>query len=118
VQIGADIIGFGTTVDISDAGNIILVGSDDYDNGTGVGNGRARAYKLICGNWMQIGEDIYNLSANDNRTGLDLSLSGDGTTIAVSVPEEISGTTNGKVYIMQLSSNDLVSEIFMVLQYL
>ena len=108
MQVGTDILGFGTTVDISDAGDIILVGNDEYDNGNGIGYGRARAYKLICGNWTQIGEDIYNLSANDNRTGLDLSLSGDGTTIAVGVPEEISGTTNGKVYILQLNSEDLV----------
>ncbi len=88
VQIGNPILGeatgdhFGRSVSLSSDGSIIAIGgpnnaSEDTDAG------HVRVFENISGVWTQIGDDI-NGDIVGNRMGLFVSLSDDGTILAIS----------------------------------
>ena len=85
-QVGLSLYGnngekFGSSVDISNDGNIIAVGAPfNYSNGTQ--SGTVRLYEKISSNWVQIGQDIYGESAND-LSGESISLNANGNIIAI-----------------------------------
>jgi hypothetical protein len=106
IQLGLDISGnqtseeSGYSVSLSADGTIVAVGSYVYDKAGGTTNagtneGRTRVYKYNGSVWSQIGLDI---SANqvDERSGYSVSLSSDGTTVAVGSPfyDSAGGNTN------------------------
>ena len=86
-QQGQDINGaeanerFGEQVSISDDGQVVAIGSafTGADSETGV----VRIYKIINGEWQQLGSDLTGDSVGD-RFGQNLKLSGDGNSILVS----------------------------------
>jgi hypothetical protein len=86
-QIGSDIDGeakgdgFGGAVSLSDDGTIVAVGAA-YHDGYGVDSGHVRMYGNMDDTWTQVGPDIYGEAAGD-RFGTSLSLSGDGTIVAI-----------------------------------
>ena len=86
-QLGQDIDGSdednqsGTSVAISDNGQIIAIGAPRFD-GNGFLSGQVRVYENINGNWTQIGNDIIGEESND-RSGEAISLSSDGKTLAI-----------------------------------
>lgn len=105
VQIGQDIIGetvisqFGTSVDISIDGNIVAIGAP-RDNDNGFEAGDTKLYRLINNNWVQIGDDIEGEAAN-NDSGLSISLSDDGSIVAIGAPgntTENNGTGHIRVF--------------------
>lgn len=105
-QIGSDINGeaqyddSGESVSLSSDGNILAIGAS-YNTGNGAGAGHVRVYQNISGVWTQIGSDINGEAAGD-RSGLTVSLSSDGTIIAIGSPySNANGTESGQVRIYQ-----------------
>ena len=90
VQLGNDINGeaggdeSGISVSLSDDGTIVAVGAT-YNNGNGLDSGHVRVYKYNgVDTWNQLGSDIDGEAAGD-RSGVSVSLSGNGTIVAVSL---------------------------------
>lgn len=106
IQIGSDIIGeaaldqFGVAVDISDDGSIIAIGASLNDSG-GFSSGHVRLFKNIDGSWLQIGTSIIGENQGD-LSGSSLSLSGDGSIVAIGSPEYDGAANNsGQVRIFE-----------------
>jgi Flp pilus assembly pilin Flp len=101
-QIGEDIDGestvdyFGYSVSLSGNGTILAVGA--YANeGSGSQAGSVRVYQNVSGTWTQIGGDIDGEAAGDN-SGTSVSLSGDGTVVAIGAPyNDAKGDATGSV---------------------
>ncbi len=94
IQIGEDIDGrfelaqTGETVGLSADGSIVAIGASIW-NSSGVGRdngtGHVLVFKNVSGVWTQIGNDI-NGEADFIRFGRGLSLSSDGSILAVGAP--------------------------------
>ena len=88
VQLGQSIQGensgdlFGRSVDINDAGDTIIVGANQND-GVASNAGHARIYKYNGATWNQLGGDLEGDAAGD-YFGWDVSIDGNGDTVAVS----------------------------------
>ncbi len=86
-QIGSDIDGeaiddqSGGVVSLSSNGKIVAIGAIGND-GNGSNSGHVRVYENIGGVWTKIGQDIDGEAAGD-RSGSNVSLSSDGTILAV-----------------------------------
>ena len=86
-QIGSDINAeatgdeFGVSVSLSSDGSIIAIGADEND-GNGNRSGHVRIYQNNSGNWTQVGGDIDGAGA-DNWSGRSVSLSSDGSIVAI-----------------------------------
>ena len=85
-QIGNDIDGEAAGdrsgyVSFSNDGTIVAIGGPGNDT-TGADAGYVRVFENVAGNWLQIGSDINGEAAGDNF-GESVSISGDGTIIAV-----------------------------------
>jgi Flp pilus assembly pilin Flp len=103
-QIGTDIDGeaagdsSGTSISLSGDGNTLVIGANGND-GNGSDAGSVRVYKNVSGTWTKTGADIDGESAGDN-SGTSVSLSSDGNTLAIGVPQnDGSGTEAGSVRI-------------------
>ncbi|PHS07163.1 MAG: hypothetical protein COA88_09205 [Kordia sp.] len=87
IQIGGDINGesnsdrSGWSLDISDDGNIVAIGSIYGSNGT-VDSGHVRVFENIANVWTQIGSTIGGQDDSD-WFGLSLSLNNDGSIVAI-----------------------------------
>ena len=123
-QLGSDITGdqaneeSGYRVSLSADGTILAIGSYIYDKAGGSTNagtneGRTRVYKYNGSSWNQLGLDI---SANqvDERAGISVSLSSDGTTVAVGSAfydsaggNANSNTSQGRTRIYNIASNSI-----------
>jgi hypothetical protein len=86
-QLGADIDGeaagdySGHSVSLSADGTILAIGADGND-GNGTSSGHVRVYELSNSSWSQLGADI-NGEAADDLSGWSVSLSDDGTIVAI-----------------------------------
>ena len=86
-QIGSDITGgaagdtFGESVSLSSDGSRVAIGASNND-GTAGGAGHVRVYGWSGSAWSQIGSDILGEAGSD-YSGRSVSLSGDGTTVAI-----------------------------------
>jgi hypothetical protein len=105
-QIGTDIDGeaaddqSGTSVSLSSDGSIIAIGANGND-GNGSNSGHVRVYHSIAGNWTQIGADI-NGEAADDQSGFSVSLSSDGTILAIGANlNDGNGLNSGHVRVYQ-----------------
>ncbi len=89
-QLGADIDGeaagdlSGSSVSLSSDGSTVAIGAFQND-GNGADAGHVRVYKNISGIWTQQGTDIDGEAAGD-ESGRSVSLSSDGTTVAIGAP--------------------------------
>eukprot|EP00984_Skeletonema_dohrnii_P013436 scaffold5570_cov87-Skeletonema_dohrnii-CCMP3373.AAC.12 len=89
-QLGADIDGeaasdqSGVSVSLSQDGTTVAVGAY-LNDGNGSNAGHVRVYRLIGSSWTQLGADIDGEAASD-KSGVSVSLSADGTTVAVGAP--------------------------------
>ncbi len=97
VQKGGDIDGeaagdqFGYSVNLSDDGNIFAAGGIRND-GSASNAGHVRVYEWNGSAWAQKGADLNGEATGDNF-GYSVSLSGDGTTLAVGAPLNAGGGT-------------------------
>jgi hypothetical protein len=108
-QIGQDIIGyengnqFGFSVSISEDGGTIAVGAI---YGAKYNSGYVRIYRLEDDgtSWGQIGQDIVGEAEND-YFGCSVSLSADGSTIAIGAPlNDDNGVDSGQVMVHRIDS--------------
>ncbi len=108
LQIGDDIIGdkegvrFGVSVSISSNGNIVAIGAPSPGPNRPIYDypGYVKVYKNENGIWTQIGNEMTR-GVIDDSLGCELSLSDDGSIVAIGVPHK-NGESNGfsivKVY--------------------
>jgi len=108
-QLGADIDGdavndySGQSVSMSSDGTKVAIGATGNDGG-GSGSGHVRVYGYSGGSWSQLGADIDGDAANDN-SGQSVSMSSDGTKVAIGAPyNDGNGTNSGHVRVFQYSS--------------
>jgi hypothetical protein len=103
-RLGADIDGeaaddnSGRSVSLSADGSRVAIGAYGNDaTGSYAGHVRVYEYNSSGNNWVQLGADIDGGSAYDN-SGLSVSLSSDGTTLAVGAPyHDVNGIDDGRV---------------------
>ena len=101
-QLGSDIDGeaaadnSGYSVSLSSDGTIVAIGAN-YNDGTGNSAGHVRVYENIIGTWTKIGDDIDGEAAND-ISGYSVSLSSDGTIVAIGAPQNGSSAGHVRVY--------------------
>ncbi len=88
-QLGSDIDGeaavdnSGFSVSLSSDGTTLAIGAIFNDgNGNGAYSGHVRIYKYDGTTWTQLGSDIDGEAAED-QSGFSVSLSSDGTTLAI-----------------------------------
>jgi hypothetical protein len=90
VQLGADIDGeaagdYSGPVSLSANGSIVAIGASDND-GNGSEAGHVRVYEYNGTSWVQLGADIDGEAAED-YSGRSLSLSADGSIVAIGASE-------------------------------
>ena len=106
-QLGQDIDGLGGagwSVSLSDDGKTVAVGEP-----WALGVGQVRIYRLTGNDWLQIGQAIKSNFTND-RFGISVSLSGDGTSIAVGASgADAGGDSSGAVSVFHFKENTWVS---------
>ena len=109
VQLGADIDGeaagdqSGYSVSLSDDGIIVAIGAR-YNDGNGSWSGHVRVYEYFHGSWSQLGADIDGEAAGD-QTGYSVSLSDDGTIVAIGAPSnDGNGSYAGHVRVYEYSN--------------
>ena len=109
-QLGSDIIGeaksdnFGTSVSLSSDGTILAIGAPQ-NAGTDQNAGHVRVYEYSSGSWTKLGADIDGEAKND-YSGLAVSLSDDGTILAIGADGNKDGGGNdvGHVRVYEYSS--------------
>ena len=90
--------GSGSSVSLSSDGSIVAIGASNND-GNGSNAGHVRIYKNTSGTWTQQGSDIDGEAADD-ASGISVSLSSDGSTVAIGAPyNDGNGTSSGHVRI-------------------
>jgi Flp pilus assembly pilin Flp len=75
----------GISVSLSSDGTIMAIGAENND-GNGSNSGHVRVFKNVSGEWTQIGSDIDG-EARYDETGYSVSLSSDGTIVAIGAIE-------------------------------
>ena len=96
----------GTSIAMSDDGSIVVIGSPGNSNG-GFSAGQLRAYEYDGTNWVQKGTNIEGSSGD--RLGQQLSISGDGLTIANS-GDSYGSNSEGQVRVFSFNGSDWISE--------
>ena len=90
IQIGDDIDGeainerFGSSLDLSANGTILAVGAP-FNGAAGSETGRVKIYQNQSGSWTQIDNSIDG-EAMEDRSGSSVSLSADGSIVAIGAP--------------------------------
>ena len=108
-QLGADIDGeaandaSGYAISLSDDGTVLAIGAPQNDD-NGQGAGHVRVYKYVSGTWSQLGADIDG-EATIDQSGFSVSLSGDGTFLAIGAPlNSDNGEFAGQVRVYEYNS--------------
>jgi len=107
-QIGSKIQGegsgdkFGSSVSLSDNGNIVAIGAP-YNDANAINSGRVKIYENISNTWFQIGI-IDGISTNDEN-GNSVSLSGDGNIVVVGATQDIYGSQYTKKGYVRIFKN-------------
>ena len=109
VQLGPDInnnLGprrFGNSISLSNDGSRIAIGTSEISSGNGIT--AVAVYELDSGIWNQIGQEFRDEIGNVGVIGFSVSLSGDGSTVALSSPEnDANGPNTGRVQIYRFNS--------------
>ncbi|XRB13813.1 hypothetical protein RI054_07g36510 [Pseudoscourfieldia marina] len=109
-QIGLDIQGearmdyFGYSVSLSSDGSRIACGAPFNNSGGNSNSGHVRVYEYTSGAWTQMGVDIKGDASND-KLGFSVSLSSDGSRVAIGVPyDDDNGANSGNVRIFEYVS--------------
>ena len=102
-QLGADIDGeaytygrSGWSVSLSSGGDTVAIGAPGND-GNGNGAGHVRIYTYSAGSWSQLGADIDGEAVGD-QSGFSISLSSDGSTVAIGARNNSWGKGHTRIY--------------------
>ena len=107
-QLGADIDGeaandySGISVSLSSDGTRVAIGATEND-GSASSAGHVRVYEYSSSAWAQLGGDLVGEAA-DLRFGLSVSLSSNGTRVAIGAPG-LDGQSTGRVQMYKYSSS-------------
>ena len=95
---------FGGAVSLSSDGNTVAIGATNNDGG-GSDSGHVRIYNWDGTTWSQLGADIDESAAHD-RSGFSVSLSNDGSIVAIGANENtgLDGTYHGYTRIFEWNS--------------
>ena len=95
---------FGGAVSLSSDGNTVAIGATNNDGG-GSDSGHVRIYNWDGTTWSQLGPDIDGSAAHD-RSGFSISLSNDGSIIAIGANENtgLDGSYHGYTRIFKWNS--------------
>ena len=122
-QLGADIDGeaagdySGYSVSLSSDGTIVAIGAPDND-GNGSNSGHVRVYEYSSSSWSQLGADIDG-EASDDYSGSSVSLSSDGTIVAIGAPyNDGNGSNSGHVRVYEYSVVLGVSQSWILMERL
>jgi hypothetical protein len=95
---------FGHSVSLSEDGKTVAIGAYDND-GNGYSSGHVRVYNLAGSEWQLVGGDIDGEAADD-ESGWSVSLSADGTTVAIGAYyNNGNGDRSGHVRVYNLVGN-------------
>ena len=91
---------------LSSDGTIVAIGAITND-ANGSNSGHVRVYQYTDNNWQQLGSDIDG-EATDDNSGYSVSLSADGTIVAIGAPKNDGsvGSNSGHVRIYQYTNNN------------
>ena len=93
----------GYSVSISADGSTVAIGAK-YNNDNGLRSGHVRIYKNENNNWIKVGVDIDGENVGD-ESGTSVSLSADGSTVAISAPNNNGdGINSGHVRIYEINN--------------
>jgi len=106
IQLGQDIDGeassdfSGKSVSLSSDGTIVAIGAP-YNDGNSTSSGHVRIYQYNGRTWNQLGTDIDG-ETSSNESGYSVSLSADGTIVAIgAIGNDGNGTNSGHVRVYQ-----------------
>jgi hypothetical protein len=119
VQMGSDIEGeaavdlSGRSVSLSDDGRRVAIGADLNDRGGAkVNAGHVRVFEFDGDDWNQLGDDMGGENADD-RFGISVSLSGDGSSVAVGAfLNDGSASNAGHVRVFRYTAEVVGSEMW------
>lgn len=98
-QVGGDIIGAnaedrsGYAISLSADGNVLAIGAP-YSDASGADSGQVKIYSYTAGSWQNLGAAINGAQAGD-LAGTSVSLSADGTMLAIGAPYSDALSTDG-----------------------
>lgn len=113
VQVGNSINGdesfsqFGSACSISNDGNTIATSAPLYSGILGLSAGLVRVYTLIGGVWTQVGSDLLG-EESFGTYGFSISLSADGSRLAVGMRYDDGGNTLGRVQIYDFDGTNWI----------
>jgi len=92
----------GYSVSLSSDGTIVAIGAMYYNSVNGSGSGRVCVYEYNGTTWSKLGNDIDG-EANGDHSGQSVSLSSDGTIVAIGAIENngVNGSNSGHVRVYQ-----------------
>ena len=97
----------GYSVSMSNDGTTVAIGSRGGD-GNGSSAGLVRIYQFENDSWLQVGDDIDGEAADDS-SGMSVSMSSDGNTVAIGARyNDDNGSNAGHVRVYQLNGNSWV----------
>jgi hypothetical protein len=102
-EIGDD---FGISISLSRDGKTLVVGAPGSNGVLGDDSGNVRIYHFndTTSNWMHVGEDIIGGEAAYDKSGISVSVSADGETVAIgSYENKDNGPDSGHVRIFSVS---------------
>ena len=99
----------GTTLALSDDGNIVAIGSVD-NGGNGDDSGHVRVFSYSGSNWVQLGMDIDGEAADD-ESGRGLDISADGSVVAIGARNnDGNGSNSGHVRIFNYDGSNWIQK--------
>ena len=96
--------GYLMSVSLSSDGTTVAIGAY-FNDGNGYNAGHVRVYQYSAGTWTQLGSDIDGEAASDS-SGRSVSLSSDGTTVAIGADSnDANGSNAGHVRIYSITTS-------------
>jgi len=100
---------FGFSISLDNSGDRI-VASSPFNGNVADNAGRARVFDYSAGAWTQVGLDVEGEAADDNL-GIDVAISGDGTTFAVGAHrDDGAGVDAGTVRVYAIPVDSVTTE--------
>ena len=100
---------FGFSISLDNSGDRI-VASSPFNGNVADNAGRARVFDYSAGAWTQVGLDVEGEAADDNL-GIDVAISGDGTTFAVGAHrDDGAGVDAGTVRVYAIPADSVTRE--------
>ena len=95
----------GAPLSLSSDGNRVAIGASGNDE-NGAESGHVRIFDYNGESWVQVGHDIYGESASD-KSGAYLSISGDGSRIAIGAPgNDDAGANAGHLRVFEYMNDE------------